>query len=300
MFFYHPLYSQLDLPTHHRFPIDKYKQLHTRLIQKHLVKHVVHPHKAALDSIMLCHDKNYVDNFIHGTLDSKAVKRIGFPWSRTLVNRTLYSVGASIEAATYALAHGVAVNLSGGYHHAHHDFGTGFCIFNDLAIAACELIRQGSVETIVIFDCDVHQGDGTAAILDKRKDVVTCSIHCEQNFPRNKAISDFDFALPSKTQDQSYLETVTQALNLVCRIHQPDLLLYNAGADIYTKDELGMFDVSLSGVQMRDKIVIDYCQQNALPLMAAMGGGYQRDLSQLVDVHEQFFIALLNKPAIIV
>ncbi|MBD1582573.1 histone deacetylase family protein [Pseudoalteromonas sp. S16_S37] len=300
MFFYHPLYSQLDLPQHHRFPINKYAQLHTRLIQKRLIKKAIHPNKATLDQITLCHDKNYVANFINGTLDDKTIKKMGVPWSTALVERTLYSIGASIEAATYALDHGAAVNLSGGYHHAHHDFGAGFCIFNDLAIAACALIEQGRAGKVVIFDCDVHQGDGTAAILGERADVTTCSIHCEYNFPRSKAISDYDFALPSKTQDQTYLETVTQALNLVCRIHQPDLLLYNAGADIFTKDELGMFDISLEGVQMRDKIVIEYCQQNALPLMAAMGGGYQRDLSQLIDVHEQFFIALINKPAMIV
>ncbi|BBN80894.1 histone deacetylase [Pseudoalteromonas sp. A25] len=300
MFFYHPLYSQLRLAEHHRFPIKKYALLKQRLLKRQLDQYIVAPQKAAIGSIILCHDSKYVRSFIDGTLDNKAIRKMGFPWSAALVERTLFSVGASIAAATYALEHGIAVNLSGGYHHAHHDFGAGFCIFNDLAIAACELIQQEKVEKVVIFDCDVHQGDGTATILEQRSDIITCSIHCERNYPRTKACSDYDFALPNNVQDQAYLETVEQALKFVCRVHQPDLLLYNAGADIYAKDELGMFNVSLEGVQLRDKMVIDYCQSKALPLMAAMGGGYQRDVSQLVDVHEQFFIALLNKPAIIV
>ncbi|MCF6436256.1 histone deacetylase [Pseudoalteromonas sp. MMG022] len=300
MLFYHPSYSALSLPPRHRFPIQKYVLLKDQLVQLQLQNKLVCPSKVNIESLLLCHDANYVQSFINGTLSEKAIRKMGFPWSKALVERTLYSVGGSIEAANCALKHGVAANLSGGYHHAHKGFGSGFCIINDFAVAACYLIQQALAETIVIFDCDVHQGDGTASILTERSDIITCSIHCEQNFPRNKAESDYDFPLAANAQDEAYLDTVHQALSLVCRLHSPDLILYNAGADIYKQDELGLLNVSLDGVLARDKLVMDYCRQNNIPMAAAMGGGYQKNITQLVDVHKQFFVALTANPAIMI
>ncbi len=219
---------------------------------------------------------------------------MGFPYSNELVERTLLSVGASIQSSEHALKHGFSANLSGGYHHAYGDYGSGFCIFNDLAIAASHLINTEQADTVLIFDCDVHQGDGTAQITQNHDQIITCSIHCEQNFPRNKQESTYDFALPAKTTDAEYLATLEQALDFCVRIHNPDIILYNAGADIYTKDELGLFDVSLNGVYERDLFVLNFCKQHQIPLMCALGGGYQRNLSSLINVHKQLFKAAID------
>ena len=247
--YYHPLYSDLILPERHRFPIQKYKLLKTEI--ENLGVSAIHfqePKKATKSQLSLCHSQRYIDDFLNGTLSNKAIKKMGFPYSNELVERTLLSVGASIQSSEHALKHGFSANLSGGYHHAYSDYGSGFCIFNDLAIAAAHLINTEQADTVLIFDCDVHQGDGTAQITQNHDQIITCSIHCEQNFPRNKQESTYDFALPAKTTDAEYLATLEQALDFCVRIHNPDIILYNAGADIYTKDELGLFDVSLDGV----------------------------------------------------
>ncbi|MDW7547750.1 histone deacetylase [Pseudoalteromonas sp. McH1-7] len=301
MLYYHPIYSALALPKHHRFPISKYQKLYQRLNNNKFAEHIKQPEqKITRDALLLCHDSGYVDAFLAGTLSDKAIKRMGFPWSRQLVERTLISLGGSLAAAEYALTHGIAANLSGGYHHAHREFGSGFCIFNDWVVVAATLIAQHQAEKVLIFDCDVHQGDGTAALAKGRDDIVTCSIHCESNFPRIKPNSDLDFALPVGTEDKQYLETVQEAITLATRIHQPDIILYNAGADIYQGDELGHFNISLEGVYTRDSIVIDCAVTQNIPLAIALGGGYQRNIDQLIDVHQQTFLALLGNPAIMI
>ncbi|TQF71719.1 histone deacetylase family protein [Pseudoalteromonas luteoviolacea] len=295
MLFYNPIYSDLALPPRHRFPILKYAKLKDRLDQSSLNKHIfLANNKASDEQLKLCHDNTYIEAFCNGTMSPPDIKRMGFPWSPELVERTLLSVGASIQAAHTALEKGFAANLSGGYHHAYADKASGFCIFNDLAVAACDLIAKGKAETVLILDCDVHQGDGTAAILKSRADIITCSIHCEQNFPRLKEQSDYDFALPTNTQDTAYLDTLEQALSLCTRLHSPDIILYNAGADIFTQDELGNFAITLAGVRRREELILSHCYHHSIPLMCALGGGYQRNLTRLVDVHEQLFQALLH------
>ncbi|OCQ19987.1 histone deacetylase [Pseudoalteromonas luteoviolacea] len=295
MLYYNPIYSDLTLPERHRFPILKYAMLKQQIERLGLAEHILINHqKATPAQLNLCHHVDYVNSFCQGTMSAPDIKRMGFPWSENLVERTLLSVGASIHAAHQALEQGFAANLSGGYHHAYADKATGFCIFNDLAIAACDLIDKGKAETILILDCDVHQGDGTAAILKGRSDIITCSLHCEQNFPRLKEQSDYDFALPKGTRDSQYLDTLEQALSLCTRLHNPDIILYNAGADIYVQDELGNFAISLEGVFLREELILSFCQQQHIPLMCALGGGYQRDLASLVDVHTQLFRALLR------
>jgi len=217
--FYHPLYSALELPKRHRFPITKYQ-----LLKQHIAElgftDFISPDKASYEQLQLCHSNEYVKRFISGQLTDKEIKKIGFPWSNQLVERTLYSVGASIQAAESALTAQLTVNLSGGYHHAYHDHGSGFCIFNDLAIAAAHLINTEQAATVLIFDCDVHQGDGSAEIAQSLTDVITCSIHCQQNFPRLKQQSDYAFALDAGTTDDEYLHTVNIALDFCLRLHQ--------------------------------------------------------------------------------
>ncbi|MBH0089700.1 histone deacetylase [Pseudoalteromonas sp. NSLLW218] len=293
--YYHPFYSDLILPERHRFPIQKYKLLKTEI--ENLGVSAIHfqePKKVTASQLALCHSQRYINDFLNGTLSDKAIKKMGFPYSQQLVERTLLSIGGSIQAAEAAFSHDLTFNLSGGYHHAYSDFGSGFCIFNDLAIAAAHLINTEQADTVLIFDCDIHQGDGTAQITQNYNQIITCSIHCEQNFPRNKQQSTYDFALPAKTTDTEYLATVRQALDFCVRIHYPDIILYNAGADIYTKDELGLFDVSLDGVYKRDFFVLNFCKQHQIPLMCALGGGYQRNLSSLINVHKQLFKAAID------
>jgi acetoin utilization deacetylase AcuC-like enzyme len=293
--YYHPLYSDLILPERHRFPIQKYQLLKTEI--ENLGVSAIHfkdPKKATASQLALCHSQRYIDDFLNGTLSDKAIKKMGFPYSQQLVERTLLSIGGSIQAAEAAFSHDLTFNLSGGYHHAYSDFGSGFCIFNDLAIAAAHLINTEQADTVLIFDCDVHQGDGTAQITQNYNQIITCSIHCDQNFPRNKQESTYDFALPAKTADGEYLATLRQALDFCVRIHNPDIILYNAGADIYTKDELGLFNISLNGVYERDLFVLNFCKQHQIPLMCALGGGYQRNLSSLINVHKQLFKAAID------
>ncbi|KAJ1385307.1 histone deacetylase family protein [Ochromonadaceae sp. CCMP2298] len=299
--YYHPLYSDLILAKRHRFPIQKYKLLKTEI--ENLGVSAIHfqePKKVTVSQLALCHSQRYIDDFLNGTLSDKAIKKMGFPYSQQLVERTLLSIGGSIQAAEAAFSHDLTFNLSGGYHHSHSDFGSGFCIFNDLAIAAAHLINTEQADTVLIFDCDVHQGDGTAQITQNHNhnhnhnQIITCSIHCEQNFPRNKQESTYDFALPAKTADDEYLATLKQALDFCVRIHNPDIILYNAGADIYTKDELGLFNISLNGVYERDLFVLNFCKQHQTPLMCALGGGYQRNLSSLINVHKQLFKAAID------
>jgi acetoin utilization deacetylase AcuC-like enzyme len=293
--YYHPLYSSLSLPERHRFPIQKYQRLKIEIENLGFKTDRFNtPTKATALQLGLCHSQNYINNFLRGTLNHKAIKKMGFPYSSALVERTLLSVGGSIQAAEHALSVGLSANLSGGYHHAFSDYGSGFCIFNDLAIAAAHLINRQQADTVLILDCDVHQGDGTAQITQSNNDIITCSIHCEQNFPRVKQQSDYDFALPANTTDKEYLTTLKQALTFCVRMHQPDIILYNAGADIYTKDELGMFNVSLSGVYKRDYSILNFCKQHKIPLMCALGGGYQRNLNALINVHKQLFKAAID------
>ncbi|MFC3033623.1 histone deacetylase [Pseudoalteromonas fenneropenaei] len=295
MIFYSDTYSALDLPERHRFPIKKYQQLfnflHTLPCRDLLI---TDNRPIDIEYLQLAHCPLYVERFLTGTLDAKAIRKIGFPWDEKLCKRTLASVGNTLRAAEYALLHGVAANIGGGYHHAHYDYGAGYCIFNDCVVAAKTLLAREQVTKVLIFDCDVHQGDGSATMCASDELIITCSLHCEQNFPTQKACSDYDFALPPNTTDELYLRTVNEALSLAIRLHQPDIVFYNAGADIFKHDELGHFALSLAGVKQRDARVLAYCKQAQIPVVAVLGGGYQRNTQKVVEVHLQLFYALLE------
>lgn len=293
--YYHPCYSALDLPENHRFPIQKYQLLH-QAITNTFPTHFQFNHQiAAFDDISAlynCHQQHYVDAFISGTLDKKAVRKMGFPWSQALVNRTLISLNASYLAAQTALQQGISGQLSGGYHHAFPSYGSGFCIFNDLCVTAHKLIEDGDCTKVLILDLDVHQGDGSAAMVQNNPAIVTCSAHCESNFPYVKQTSDYDLGLAKETQDSDYLAQLTAWLKLIIMTELPDIVLYNSGADIYSKDELGLLNVSLNGLLQRDKFVIQLCRDQQIPLMTVSGGGYQRDITSLVTAHLQLYKAM--------
>jgi acetoin utilization deacetylase AcuC-like enzyme len=207
------------------------------------------------------------------------------------INRTLTAVGGTLLTAKLALEEGKALNLTGGYHHAFANFGSGFCMVNDLYLAALQMLRNKYIDKVLIFDCDVHQGDGTAKLASSNTQVYTVSIHGEKNFPHRKQQSDLDFGLPKGTKDAEYLDTVDAALSLAINTCQPDAVIYDAGVDIHIKDDLGHLDISTEGVFMRDKLVFEHCQQKGLPVAAVIGGGYQRNMTELVDVHLQLFRA---------
>jgi len=285
--FYHPHYSALVLPERHRFPLAKYQALFERLGD--LGYPLAEAPPASRDQIARVHDADYVDAALQGRLDQAAIRRLGFPWSPLLIERTLRSVGATLAASRHALEQGCGLQISGGYHHAHRDFGSGFCLFNDLVIAARTCLDEGRCERVLIVDLDVHQGDGSAALCAGSRDIITLSLHGEHNFPRHKPASHLDFALPSGMGDDAYFETLAQALSLALRLHAPDLILYQAGVDVHRDDELGYLSLTDAGVRQRDAMVFDYAVRHGLPIAAVPGGGYRRDWQQLIPLHLSLF-----------
>ncbi|WP_333606519.1 histone deacetylase family protein [Arsukibacterium sp.] len=288
---YDACYSALALPANHRYPIGKYHALHQALLNLGLRPADFYP-AAPITAAELCrlHQPDYVSALISGNLSSKAMRRIGFPWSEALITRALQSVGGTLQTTRLALEQGLAIHLSGGYHHALAAEGAGFCLFNDLAVAA-RLMQQQGVGPILIFDLDVHQGDGTAAIFADDPHIITASIHCEKNFPARKQPSDWDVGLPRGCEDAHYLETVQQSLDALLQWHRPELVLYDAGIDVHVKDELGLLNISTSAIYQRDQLVLSRCRELHIPVAAVIGGGYQRDINALTAIHLQLFKA---------
>jgi len=296
----HPLYS-FPFPDHHRFPMEKFKLLVEHLKKNGLFNRGRHfrPGVSKIELLQQDHCPNYIERFTNNTFTPKERRRMGLPWSEGLVKRTLMSPQWHFLTAQLALAHGVACHLAGGTHHAHFDFASGFCIFNDLAITAKALLAQGKVKKIVIFDCDVHQGDGTASILQHEERAYTCSIHCEKNFPAKKALSNFDVGLPPHTNDNEYIDCVQNTLNAIIKNQRPDLILYDAGVDIYQHDPLGLLDITLQGIRLRDRTVLETCKKHNIPVATVIGGGYDDDQHALAERHaiviEEAFAVFAHK-----
>ena len=290
---YHASYSKLALPSKHRFPATKYLYLYQYLLEQGIAQQsqFIAAEKVSAEKLSSIHCHLYASQFINGTLDAKSMRRIGFPWSETLVERTLRSVAGTELTCLKALESECALHLSGGYHHAHHQFGSGFCIFNDLVYAAQQMLLRSDIETVLIFDCDVHQGDGTATIAASFDNIITCSIHCQQNFPARKQQSNYDIELLRGTTDAHYLETVSQTLDYLIRLHQPDLIIYDAGVDIHTDDNLGYLDISTDGIFNRDKEVIQQAKSAQIPIACVIGGGYSNSIDLLNIRHSQLFLA---------
>jgi acetoin utilization deacetylase AcuC-like enzyme len=287
-----PIYSQLDLPIRHRFPIQKYQGIYDALITRNVSKEwFFQPTPLEPEALAMVFEGQYVDALTQGTLDPKDMRRIGFPWSEQLIKRSLTACAGTVLTAQLALQHGKALNLTGGYHHAFANYGSGFCLFNDLYLAAQTMLQDDDINTVLIFDCDVHQGDGTAKLAEHHSNIITVSIHGEKNFPHRKQHSDYDYPLPKGTADEAFLECVEEALLLACRLHQPDAIIYDAGVDVHVDDDLGHLAISTLGVFQRDKLVFDYAKQHDLPIAAVIGGGYQRNIEALVNVHLQLYRA---------
>lgn len=280
---------ELPLPAGHRFPIQKYSLLRKRVQAAKLLhpKNLQVPEAASDEQLMRAHSTEYIRRVIHGELSEKEIRRIGFPWSPDLVERSRRSVGGTIAACRAALEDGIAVNLAGGTHHAYADHGEGYCVFNDCAVAARAMQSQKSGQRIIILDCDVHQGNGTAAIFQNDATVFTFSIHGAKNFPFHKEKSDLDIALPDETGDEEYLHALQAGLEQVQKSFSADLVIYLAGADPYERDRLGRLCISKAGLAARDRFVFNTYRQKGLPVAVVMSGGYASNVEEIVDIHFQ-------------
>jgi len=285
---FHDDYSP-PLPPGHRFPMEKFRLLRDHLVASGLTtdQALLRPEPCPRELLALAHDRTYVERYCSGDMSREELRRLGLPWSPQLAQRTVRAVGGSLLAAELALRHGLACHLAGGTHHAHHDHASGFCIFNDLAVIALSLLESGRVGRVLIFDCDVHQGDGTARILEQVPDAVTVSLHCEKNFPARKARSDWDIGLAPGLGDADYLKVVDDTLNYLLPLYQPDLVIYDAGVDVHRDDALGLLNLSDDGLAMRDSAVIEHCLGRDIPVVGVIGGGYDKDRALLARRHAQ-------------
>lgn len=283
---YHPDYVA-PLPDGHRFPMPKFGKLYERLLNSRIatLDQFHTPEIPPTKWIELVHSPDYVQAYCQGTLDTKAQRRIGLPWSAALVKRTCTAVGGTLLTAQLALKYGLACNTAGGTHHAFPSYGSGFCIFNDLAIAARVLQQQGLAQKILILDLDVHQGDGTAFIFQNDPTVFTFSMHCEINFPSTKQTSDLDVPLPEGMEDDTYLQTLAQYLPDLLSEFQPDLVLYDAGVDPHAGDRLGKLALTDTGLYRREMQVLTTCVAAGYPVASVIGGGYADDFDALIDRH---------------
>jgi acetoin utilization deacetylase AcuC-like enzyme len=277
----------LPLPPGHRFPIQKYVLLKEAVLAADLVapENLVVPQPATDEQIRRAHDEVYLDRVKTGQLTPKETRRIGLPWSPELVARARCSVGGTIGACRAALRDGIAVSLAGGTHHAFRDHGQGYCVFNDSVIAARTVQAEGQVRRVAIVDCDVHQGNGTAAILADDPTIFTFSIHGARNFPFHKEQSDLDVALEDGTGDADYLEALQAGLSRALELADAELAIYLAGADPYAGDQLGRLALTKEGLAKRDWLVFELCRGADLPVATVMSGGYGRQLEDTVDIH---------------
>ena len=248
----------------------------------------VHEAPYTSDGVLaLAHHPAYIERVSCGTLAEAEQKAIGFPWSPQMVERSRRSAGATIAACRAALESDVAVNLAGGTHHAAADRGEGFCVFNDSAVAARLMQAERRVKRVAVVDLDVHQGNGTAAILANDDSVFTLSLHAENNYPFTKACSDLDIALPDGTGDDAYLVALRSALTDLARRFSPDLIIYLAGADPHEGDRLGRLKLTMAGLAARDRMVLDHARSAGVPVAVTMAGGYGRNIQDTVAVHLQ-------------
>lgn len=277
----------LPLPSGHRFPMEKYSKLRNLVSDLAGVELLEAP--AASDTqILYAHDPQYLINIIGGHLSASEQREIGFPWSEKMVERSRRSAGATVAACKTSLTEGVSVNLAGGTHHAYRDMGSGFCVFNDSAIAARALQKEMNPKLkVAIIDLDVHQGNGTASILQNDSSIFTLSIHGENNFPFKKEVSDLDYGLPDECDDQVYLQALTHCLDELDSRFKPDSLIFLAGADPHVDDRLGRLNISSEGMRLRDEAVLAYALDRNLPIALSMAGGYGKEIVSTVNIHFQ-------------
>lgn len=279
----------VPLPDGHRFPMAKYRLVKERVIDDGILPagRVLEPERAPVEDVRLVHTERYVHDIDTGGLDAAGERRLGFPWSPALAERSYRSVGGTLAATAAALEHGVAINLSGGTHHAFADHGEGFCVFNDVAIAIRALQRNARLTRAVVIDLDVHQGNGTNAIFAGDERVYTFSMHGAKNYPFHRVPGCVDIEMPDGADDDLYLDTLSHALPNALRPARAALAVYLAGADILAGDRLGRLGLTLAGMARRDALVLDACRVIGLPVAIVLGGGYGARLEDTVEGHVQ-------------
>ena len=290
---YHPIYTEGIHPDA-RFPRERYVELINRLksLRNSNQFLFLEPNKALRSELVIGHDPYYVDNFLNGKLSDKEIKRIGLtPWTAKLIPRTLRLMGGAIAALNHVIENGgIAGNMAGGTHHAHYDFGSGYCIFNDLAVCALLALQKHNYERVAILDLDVHQGDGTATILQNIDGALTISLHCQENFPFRKAVSDHDLELEANSSDEQFLQKVKQAIDIAIKFN-PQLILYQAGVDGLATDALGKLNITREGMNERNKLVFEMAVKHSIPTVVFMGGGYSKPISHTIDAFCDLFTA---------
>lgn len=277
----------LPLPEGHTFPMTKYRLLRERVIESGLVDTdaFVLPHAATDEELLRAHDSEYVDRASRGLLAENEMKRIGFPWSPDLIERSRRSSGATIEACRAALGDGLAVNLAGGTHHAFRDHGEGYCVFNDSVVAARTMQVEARARRVAVVDLDVHRGNGTAKICQGDRSIFTFSMHGAKNYPLRKETSDLDIELDDGTGDREYLDRLEFGLRAVFETGEPDLVIYLAGSDPYFDDRLGRLALTKEGLDERDRMVFDAAKKAGVPMAVSMAGGYAKRVEDTVDIH---------------
>ena len=285
-----PDVPDMPLPEGHRFPGGKYRMLKELIIaERTLGSATLTPSPlASPDLLAIAHAPDYVQAMLDGTVAPDIIRRIGLPWSETLVQRSRATVGGSLAAAREALAHGISGQLAGGTHHAHRDFGSGYCVFNDLAVAALTLLAERAVDRIAIVDLDVHQGDGNSAILGADPRVFILSIQGAKNFPFRRVASTLDVDFPDGTDDDAYLAALADALEPVIAF-RPDLVLYLSGVDPLAEDTLGRLSLTHQGLAERDRVVFESFRRRAIPVSIAVGGGYAQPITASVEAYANTF-----------
>jgi acetoin utilization deacetylase AcuC-like enzyme len=283
---YHPIYKH-PLPKGHRFPMEKYELLPQQLLHEGTCtnNNFFEPVKPNDKYIIAVHTPEYYYDLVNITLDQRAARKIGFPLSRSLVEREVILADGTIKASEYALKHGIAMNVAGGTHHAYTNRGEAFCLLNDQAIGARYLQSKGLAKKILIVDLDVHQGNGTAEIFKNDNSVFTFSMHGKSNYPFKKELSDLDIALDNDTNDETYLSTLKATLPKLLDEQQPDFIYYLCGVDVIASDKLGKLGMSVKGCKERDRFVLQTCKNHSIPIMCSMGGGYSPEIKTIVDAH---------------
>ena len=283
--FYSPFYYA-DIGEGHVFPIKKFELVRDKLFAEGILSEseIIEPFPASVEDVRLVHTEDYVTRLINGELTAKEIRRLGLPWSQSLVRRSFLATAGTINAAEHALQNGIASNLAGGTHHAFPDRGEGFCVLNDVAVAVKVLQKENLAKRFLIIDCDVHQGNGTAFIFKTDADVFTFSMHGAKNYPLFKEVSNLDLELPDKTADKEYLETLEEALPRIF-LHDPDIIFYLGGADPFEHDRLGRLKLTMKGLTAREEMVLSFAKSKEVPIVTTMSGGYALDINDTVEIH---------------
>jgi acetoin utilization deacetylase AcuC-like enzyme len=275
------------LPEGHRFPMDKYTGIPIQLLKEgsFTSENFFDPRIDGNELALLVHSFNYVNKLKHNKLSKTEERRIGFPLNNDLIKREELIIAGTTQASLLALENGVGFNVAGGTHHAHSDYGEGYCVYNDIAVAAKYILNNNKVKQILVVDLDVHQGNGTASIFANDARVFTFSMHCENNFPLRKAKSDLDIPLDHLTSDSYYLKILQTELPKLIKKVKPDFIFFQSGVDILTNDTLGMLNVTKKACAERDRIVFEIAHKHNIPVVASMGGGYAPNVNDIIDAH---------------